>query len=49
MLEVIDTPRIDMNPYAPRMIKISVPDEKIGTVIGPGGKTIRGMIQDYNV
>ena len=49
MLEVIDTPRVDMNPYAPRMIKISVPAEKIGTVIGPGGKTIRGMIQDYNV
>ena len=49
MLEVIDSPRVDMNPYAPRMIKIKVPSEKIGTVIGPGGKTIRGMIQEYNV
>lgn len=49
MLEVIDSPRADMNPYAPRMIKIMVPSDKIGTVIGPGGKTIRGMIQDYNV
>ncbi len=49
MLEVIDSPRVDMNPHAPRMIKISVPSEKIGTVIGPGGKTIRGMIQDYGV
>jgi polyribonucleotide nucleotidyltransferase len=49
MLEVIDSPRADMNPYAPRMIKITIPSDKIGTVIGPGGKTIRGMIQDYNV
>jgi polyribonucleotide nucleotidyltransferase len=31
------------------MIKITIPSDKIGTVIGPGGKTIRGMIQDYNV
>ena len=35
-----------MSPFAPRMIRISVPVEKIGLVIGPGGKTIRGIVEE---
>jgi polyribonucleotide nucleotidyltransferase len=37
--------RQEMSPYAPRMYKISINQEKIGTVIGPGGKVIRNIIE----
>ncbi len=42
----ISSPRDQMSPYAPRMIKIQVPVDKIGAVIGPGGKTIRGIVEE---
>jgi len=42
-------PRSDVSPYAPKMITIKVPVEKIGQVIGPGGKVIRGLIDKYGV
>jgi polyribonucleotide nucleotidyltransferase len=45
MLEVINQPRSQLSPYAPRIITIQIDPEKIGKVIGPGGKTIRA-IQD---
>ena len=35
-----------MSPYAPRMVKIQIPVDKIGAVIGPGGKTIRGIVDE---
>jgi polyribonucleotide nucleotidyltransferase len=41
----IAAPRDDLNEYAPRMTTVKIDVEKIGAVIGPGGKTIRG-IQD---
>jgi polyribonucleotide nucleotidyltransferase len=44
MLEVIPAPRAEMSPYAPRMYTIHINPEKIGAVIGPGGKTIRSII-----
>jgi polyribonucleotide nucleotidyltransferase len=37
--------RSQMSPYAPRMHKITINPEKIGTVIGPGGKVIRNIIE----
>ncbi len=43
--DAIDTPRDTLSDYAPRMISIQIDSEKIGAVIGPGGKTIRS-IQD---
>ena len=46
MGEVIDAPRTDMSPYAPRMTRLSVPVEKIGALIGPGGKNIRGIVEE---
>lgn len=45
MLEVIPEPRPDLKPHAPRITVVHIPVEKIGAVIGPGGKTIRS-IQD---
>ena len=44
--ETIGQARTEMSPYAPRMIRISIPVEKIGMVIGPGGKTIRGIVEE---
>ena len=42
----ISEPRGEMSPYAPRMVKIKIPVDKIGAVIGPGGKTIRGIVDE---
>jgi polyribonucleotide nucleotidyltransferase len=39
-------PRPEMSPYAPRMLRISIPIDKIGAIIGPGGKTIRSIIEE---
>ena len=43
--KTIGTARADLSPHAPRMIKISIPMEKIGAVIGPGGRVIRGIVE----
>jgi polyribonucleotide nucleotidyltransferase len=43
--ETIGEARTEMSPYAPRMTRISIPVDKIGAVIGPGGKTIRGIVE----
>lgn len=45
MLEVIQEPRETLSPYAPRIVKLQINPEKIGALIGPGGKNIR-RIQD---
>lgn len=49
MQEVISAARSDLSPYAPRITLIRIDPEKIGTVIGPGGKTIRKIIEDTGV
>jgi polyribonucleotide nucleotidyltransferase len=46
MTEVIPAPRTDLSPYAPRMYRLSIPQDKIGTVIGPGGRVIRSIIDE---
>ncbi|GAB4577864.1 MAG: polyribonucleotide nucleotidyltransferase [Anaerolineales bacterium] len=46
MLEVLDKPRPDLKPHAPRIITIKIPVEKIGAVIGPGGKIIRNIQEE---
>ena len=43
MLETISGPRADISIHAPRIIQIQIPVSKIGAVIGPGGKVIRGI------
>jgi polyribonucleotide nucleotidyltransferase len=49
MLEVIHESRPDLSPYAPRIITIHIDPEKIGKVIGPGGKTIRAIQEETSV
>ena len=39
----ISEPRSELNDYAPRMESLKIDPEKIGAIIGPGGKTIRGI------
>ena len=46
MTQAIATPRSDLSPYAPKMLRISIPTEKIGAVIGPGGRMIRSIIEE---
>lgn len=46
MLEVIDQPRAEMSPHAPRLITIRIDPEMIGMIIGPGGKTIKGITEE---
>jgi polyribonucleotide nucleotidyltransferase len=43
MEQALPAPRGEMSPYAPRIITIKVPVAKIGEIIGPKGKTIRGI------
>ena len=45
MNEAISEPRENLSPYAPRIVTIKINPEKIGLIIGPGGKTVRS-IQD---
>jgi polyribonucleotide nucleotidyltransferase len=49
MAEVIAEPRADISEYAPRIIQINIPVEKIKDIIGPGGKIIRKMQDDFDV
>tara|TARA_B100000676_G_scaffold307312_1_gene365446 strand:- start:73 stop:2325 length:2253 start_codon:yes stop_codon:yes gene_type:complete len=42
--DAIPEVRTEVSPFAPRIEKIMVPVDKIGAVIGPGGKTIRGIV-----
>jgi polyribonucleotide nucleotidyltransferase len=44
--EVIPEPRKDLSPYAPRITRIQINPDKIGTVIGPGGKMIKKIIEE---
>ncbi len=46
MAEVIDRPRPELSPHAPRIISIQIPTEKIGEVIGPRGKHIKHIQQE---
>jgi polyribonucleotide nucleotidyltransferase len=44
--ETLSGVREEMSPFAPRMVRIKVPVEKIGAVIGPGGKMIRSITEE---
>lgn len=46
MYETISSPRTDISKYAPRIISFKIKTDKIGLVIGPGGKTIKKIIED---
>ena len=48
MLEVIRAPREQLSPNAPRLESVQVPSEKIGLIIGPGGKNIRSLQEQFD-
>ena len=49
MLEVLPEPRSEMSRYAPRITRIQINPDKIGAVIGPGGKQIKKIIEETKV
>jgi polyribonucleotide nucleotidyltransferase len=49
MTSVIAKPRTELSQFAPRIVKTQVPVEKIGEIIGPGGKTIKKIIEQTGV
>ena len=49
MAKVLPAPRAQISSYAPRIVTIRIPTEKIREVIGPGGKTIRMIIEKTGV
>jgi polyribonucleotide nucleotidyltransferase len=49
MDRAIAAPRESLSPYAPRIITFKIPVDKIREVIGPGGKVIRGIVEQTGV
>jgi polyribonucleotide nucleotidyltransferase len=45
MLAALDKPRVEMSPFAPRLLTFKIDPDMIGLVIGPGGKTIKGITE----
>jgi polyribonucleotide nucleotidyltransferase len=45
----ISKPKSELSPYAPRIIYFMIDPEKIGNVIGPGGKVIRAITEEFDV
>ena len=48
MLDAIETPKDNLSPHAPRLLSFRIDPELIGTVIGPGGRTIKGITERTN-
>jgi polyribonucleotide nucleotidyltransferase len=46
MAETLASHRTEMNQYAPRIETVKIPADKIGLLIGPGGKTIKGIVAE---
>lgn len=46
MKETLDKPRSSVSKYAPKVTMLKVPREKIGLIIGGGGRTIKGIIEE---
>ena len=46
MLAVIPAPNTELKPHVPRIVTVKVPVEKIGAIIGPGGKNIRALQEE---
>jgi polyribonucleotide nucleotidyltransferase len=46
MLAVIAEPRSELKEFAPRIITVKIPVDKIGALIGPGGKNIRSLQEE---
>jgi polyribonucleotide nucleotidyltransferase len=46
MEEAITQPRSELSPHAPKMLRLQIPVDKIGALIGPGGRIIRAIIEE---
>jgi polyribonucleotide nucleotidyltransferase len=46
MRSTLDQPRTELSKYAPRIETVKINPEKIGALIGPGGKTIKGIVAE---
>jgi polyribonucleotide nucleotidyltransferase len=46
MKKALEAPRAELSPYAPRIVTMQINPEKIGDLIGPKGKTIRGIQEE---
>ncbi len=46
MKQTLAEPRAELSVYAPRMVRVQIPVDKIGALIGPGGKNIRRIIEE---
>jgi len=49
MLKVLNGPRKELSQYAPKISTVQIPVDKIGELIGPGGKNIKKLMADFNV
>ena len=49
MQGILDGPRVETSAYAPRIVTLKINKDKVREVIGPGGKTIRGIIEATGV
>lgn len=49
MLDTISASRPELSPFAPRIMRLSIPPDKIGALIGPGGKNIRSIQEEAGV
>lgn len=48
MEDTIDQPREDLSQYAPRLTKLQIDPDRIGAVIGPGGKVVKSIQKETN-
>jgi polyribonucleotide nucleotidyltransferase len=46
---VIPSPRPEISKYAPKVVHLQISKEKIGALIGTGGKTINGLVEKYQL
>ena len=49
MEETLPEPREDVSEFAPKTVKIQIPTDKIGMVIGSGGSTIKEIVSEFDV
>ncbi len=49
MEETLPEPREEVSVFAPKTVKIQIPTDKIGMVIGSGGSTIKEIVSEYDV
>jgi len=47
--QTLNKPREKLSPFAPKILSLKIDPEKVGQVIGPGGKTINSIIEKYEV